>query len=158
MFQTHSEVTWGSSSVFSSPSRVSYLRFVRPLASPRLFSHACFTIPSFRPLPSAYLFPSLHLFHPSFLFSLALFHLTFARVFRRPYLNSSARIFSCDHLFPILTRPRASFTIHVPSTQSSSYQCFSSFMEGLFKTPLFAQYELRVYRYRYRFQFCLNDS
>ena len=128
----------------SSPSRVSYLRFLRPLASPRLFSHPGFTFPIFCPLPNAFFSPPLHLFHPSFLFPRALFHLIFARVFRRPYLNSSARIFSSDHLFPIFARPQAAFITHVPSTQTSSYQCFSSLLEGLFKTPLFAQRELRV--------------
>ena len=83
-------------------------------------------------------------------FSLALFFISLLQ-FRRPYVNSSARIFSCDHLFlardslvSLLARPQAPFITHVPSTQSSSYQCFSSFMEGLFKTPLFAQCELRV--------------
>ena len=83
-------------------------------------------------------------------FSLALFFISLLQ-FRRPYVNSSARIFSCDHLFlardslvSLLARPQAPFITHVPSTQSSSYQCFSSFMEGLFKTPLFAQCELRI--------------
>ena len=130
--------------VFSSPSRVSYLH---PLASPRLFSHACFTFPSFLPLPNAFLFPPLYLFHPSFLFPRALLRLTFARLFGRPYLHPSARIFSCDHFFlvrdslvSILARPQASLIPH----QSSSYQCFSSLMEGLFKTPWFIQCELQV--------------